>query len=191
MTDEYVRRANLGCGGQLAMGWTNIDRVDPRTPQSRVEPYPLFLRRDMRTESLPFADDEVGYAVCHHVLDLFLADDAIEFLKECHRVIRPTGVLRISVADTLGAIDAAERIDDEWFAPIGDHWANVQNALDHYLDLGGARKMFLTTTLVAHLLQGAGFVPYVVAYKHTLCSDVGIVDLDTRPNESIWLEGVA
>jgi ubiquinone/menaquinone biosynthesis C-methylase UbiE len=150
-----------------------------------------WLKHDLR-EPLPFDDGQLAFAVMHHVLDLFEPDDAYEVLVECRRVIRPGGTLRVSLADVERAIEAAETIDDAWFAPLGRQFASVQHALDNYLRLDGQRKMFLTRTLTAHLLQSAGFTPFVVAYRHTTADDdERILDLDTRPAESIWLEGRA
>jgi predicted SAM-dependent methyltransferase len=182
-------RANLGCGGQIVEGWVNIDRDFGSLMMDRARAE--WLKHDLR-EPLPFDDGQLAFAVMHHVLDLFEPDDAYEVLVECRRVIRPGGTLRVSLADVERAIEAAETIDDAWFAPLGRQFASVQHALDNYLRLDGQRKMFLTRTLTAHLLQSAGFTPFVVAYRHTTADDdERILDLDTRPEESIWLEGRA
>lgn len=173
-------RANFGCGGQVADGWTNIDKGCG----------PGIWCADLR-DKLPFDNGQLDYAVCHHVLDLFTADEAFAFLEECFRVISPGGTLRISVANMRGAIAAAETFDDGFFVGLGKDYATVQAALDEFVYLGGARKMFLTSTLVARLLQGAGFEAFVTSYGYTLSKHQEIVKLDTRKGESLWLEGVA
>jgi predicted SAM-dependent methyltransferase len=46
------------------------------------------------TEGLPFADVEFVFA--EHFIEHLPVDDAFEFLRECRRVLSPSGVLRLS-----------------------------------------------------------------------------------------------
>ena len=179
-----MMRANLGCGGQIVEGWINIDRAFP--PDATTGG--AF---DMR-QGLPFADNALDYACAHHVIDLMVPTELRAFLAECHRVIQPHGILRISLADMRGAIKAAEKQDWHWFDMLDrPEGTDGLDLLHEYLWLSGARKTFLTAPLVTMLLREAGFVPYIVAKDHTVYGDDSVCALDTRASESLFLEGVA
>jgi len=187
-----MMRANLGCGGQIVEGWINIDTAFPpdATTGGAFNPED-FMQVDMR-QGLPFGEHILDFAVAHHLLDLFTPTELRAFLAEAHRVIKPHGVLRISLADMRGAIMDAERERWEFFHML--HQPDDAYGLDllnEYLGLHGARKTFLTAKITCNVLKQAGFEPYIVAKDHTVYGDNEICALDTRGHESIFLEGVA
>ena len=80
---------NLGCGSHFHPSWTNVDLV-PRVEGVR--------RCDVRA-GLPFPA-QVFDAVYHaHVLEHLPRDGALPLLRECLRVLRPDGILRVVVPD--------------------------------------------------------------------------------------------
>jgi len=82
-------RANLGCGSQICPDWINIDLV--RTG-------PGVVAHDLSTGiPLPDASCEVVYH--SHVLEHLRRPDAQFFMRECFRVLKPGGILRVSVPD--------------------------------------------------------------------------------------------
>ncbi|HLZ34396.1 MAG TPA: methyltransferase domain-containing protein [Nitrospira sp.] len=82
-------RANLGCGNQICSGWINIDIV--RTG-------PGVMVHDLSTGiPLPDASCEVVYH--SHVLEHLKRPEAQFFMRECFRVLKPGGVLRVAVPD--------------------------------------------------------------------------------------------
>ena len=82
-------RANLGCGSQICQDWINIDLV--RTG-------PGVVAHDLSTGiPLPDASCEVVYH--SHVLEHLRRPDAQFFMRECFRVLKPGGILRVAVPD--------------------------------------------------------------------------------------------
>jgi SAM-dependent methyltransferase len=78
-------KVNLGCGDNKLEGWKNHDRdVDI-------------------TKRLPFADGSVDRILAEHVVEHVTYVEAIEFFRECRRVLRPDGVVRIAVPSVKGA----------------------------------------------------------------------------------------
>jgi len=72
-----MKRINLGCGGNILEGWENHDAdVDVTKP-------------------LPWFSDEVDYILAEHLTEHLSSGDAIRFLKECYRILKPGGVLRL------------------------------------------------------------------------------------------------
>lgn len=77
-------RLHIGSGPLALAGWTNID----------VAAYPgVDVVHDVR-EPWPFADVELIFAE-HFVEHLTLAE-GLQFLRECRRVLRDDGVVRLS-----------------------------------------------------------------------------------------------
>ena len=80
---------NLGCGVTFHPDWTNADLI-PAAPD--------ILRQDLE-KTLCFAGDTFEGVYHSHVLEHLPKAAAESFLKECFRVLRPGGVLRVVVPD--------------------------------------------------------------------------------------------
>lgn len=80
---------NLGCGVRHHQDWTNLDLV----PSHRD-----VLQHDLE-QPLPFPEASFEGVYHSHVLEHLPRAAAIRFLGECHRVLRPGGILRVVVPD--------------------------------------------------------------------------------------------
>jgi predicted SAM-dependent methyltransferase len=79
-----MTRLHLGCGTVILPGWLNVDS----------QPYPGVDRvLDVR-EGLPFEDVELIFS--EHFLEHLDLDDGLALLRECRRVLRDDGVLRLT-----------------------------------------------------------------------------------------------
>ncbi len=83
------RMLNLGCGNSHHPDWVNIDFI---AASSKV------IARDLR-KPLPLDEGSCDVVYASHVLEHFSRGEARAFLKECHLVLRPGGLLRIAVPD--------------------------------------------------------------------------------------------
>lgn len=80
---------NLGCGNCFHEGWINLDFV---SNNNNVTAYDLSL-------GIPFHDNEFDVVYHSHLLEHFSREQAAEFIKECYRVLKPNGILRVVVPD--------------------------------------------------------------------------------------------
>jgi predicted SAM-dependent methyltransferase len=80
---------NLGCGTQFSPQWTNVDFS--KTGDGVVVHNLL--------EGIPFGDNTFEVVYHSHVLEHFTKDDAIKYIAECYRVLKPNGIIRIAVPD--------------------------------------------------------------------------------------------
>jgi predicted SAM-dependent methyltransferase len=80
---------NLGCGYTYHIDWTNIDFV---STGEHVIAHNLL-------SGIPFKNETFEVIYHSHVLEHFLKDDAVNFLKECNRVLKPNGIIRIAIPD--------------------------------------------------------------------------------------------
>jgi predicted SAM-dependent methyltransferase len=83
-----VTRVHLGSGYEYKPGWLNVDLVGGRAD----------VVWDL-CRPLPFRSGTVDAIFHEHVLEHLSAREGFELLQECHRVLKPGGVLRIGVPD--------------------------------------------------------------------------------------------
>jgi predicted SAM-dependent methyltransferase len=79
-----VTRLHVGSGPQILEGWINIDNVQ----------YPGVDQVLDVTQGLPFAD--VSFVFAEHFIEHLAYPDALALLRECRRVLRDDGILRLS-----------------------------------------------------------------------------------------------
>lgn len=82
-------RVNLGCGSVYHPDWVNLDSI----PASA-----LVRRWDIR-KSLPFGAGQVDACYASHVLEHLSRSSAKDLLRECHRILRNGGIIRLVVPD--------------------------------------------------------------------------------------------
>lgn len=81
-----------GCGTVYKDGWINIDNNSDNNIQK------LDLKYDLR-KGIPFKDSSVDYIYNEHFLEHLTVKEGKVFLKECKRVLKKDGVLRIAMPD--------------------------------------------------------------------------------------------
>lgn len=80
---------NLGCGYRFHPAWTNVDFTSTG---------PNIIAHNL-TEGTHFANNSFEVIYHSHVLEHFSRSQALSFLQECYRILRPNGILRIAVPD--------------------------------------------------------------------------------------------
>ena len=84
-----MKLLNLGCGYRYHSDWTNINFT---STGDDIIAYNL-------TQGIPFPNDSFDVVYHSHVLEHFSKAQAEPFIKECYRVLRPQGILRVVVPD--------------------------------------------------------------------------------------------
>lgn len=100
---DPVKKLNFGCGYRYAKGWVNIDFHSEHPEVLKVN----LLGR------LPFEEGTFDVVYSSHVLEHFAPATAEALLKECHRVLKPGGILRTVLPDLETACREYVRILDE------------------------------------------------------------------------------
>lgn len=77
-------KLHLGCGPQILRGWVNVDNVE----------YPGVDRVLDVTRELPF--DDVSFVFAEHFIEHLAYADALSLMRECRRILRDDGLLRLS-----------------------------------------------------------------------------------------------
>lgn len=109
-------RLHIGCGPSVYPGWVNIDKSPSvllgRLPALRRLLFRLRLLTPEQARGFPpgvvFADvskripsdaDTVAFIYCSHMIEHLSRWQALDFVRECHRVLRPGGWLRLATPD--------------------------------------------------------------------------------------------
>jgi predicted SAM-dependent methyltransferase len=151
---EKPIRVHLGCGSRYVPHWINIDGK------------PFLIKKDMWLDlrsGLPFADAEVDQIYCSHVLEHLHLRETKKILRECRRVLRPGGTLRICVPSISVLIDAYQKTKTNFFSENihtvdGQHVPRSLGGQFSFLTLqDGAHKSLFDKDFLMEILQDTGF----------------------------------
>jgi predicted SAM-dependent methyltransferase len=79
-----MTKLHLGCGPQILQGWLNVDNVK----------YPGVDKVLDVTKGLPFKD--ASFVFAEHFIEHLAYTDALALMRECRRILRDDGILRLS-----------------------------------------------------------------------------------------------
>jgi predicted SAM-dependent methyltransferase len=96
-----VERLHVGCGGIWVPGWLNMDRFPVG-----LQPYGALRRREGAlvlsfdaSGELPLHEGRLWHVYGSHFIEHLSFAEALAFLAECHRALRPGGLIRLTCPD--------------------------------------------------------------------------------------------
>jgi predicted SAM-dependent methyltransferase len=165
-TADTLLRLNLGSGNVPKEAWINVDLFGPVAD----------LRLDLR-RPLPFADNSASYIYSEHFFEHLdypnvtrsmgwdLEGDgpseALQFLRECKRVLAPGGILDVVVPDTEGMIgvyvarhSVTESVGPWW----GPTWCDTgMHRVNYLFRQGRQHKYAYDEETLSRVLESVGF----------------------------------
>lgn len=204
--DGSVIKANLGCGLAVAPGWINVDgslnalvavlpnwvhplayRMTGAKHYYSEDKY-LRLLREYRfvhhdlAYSLPFADSTVDFLYSSHFLEHLFRKDALRLLNESFRVLKPGGVLRISIPDLEYAISLYGKGEKDRMLAA---YFFVDDDDSYY----ARHKYMYDYSMLSEILSKIGFKDVKrCSFQQGDVPD--LLELDNREEESLFVEAV-
>ncbi len=192
-------KINIGSGLSGAPGWYNIDnsptillsRIPLGRRLLRTPDWPKDVHRHDVKKGLPFADQSASYIYSSHTFEHFTWVESLRVAKECLRVLRPGGVLRIVVPDL--RLIVREYLEDS--NPLASRRFLDRLALSHtfhdWVHPGANHSQLFDERSLTHLLQQAGFPHSEVSrFMESRIPDIARIELTERKSESLYVEGV-
>jgi predicted SAM-dependent methyltransferase len=163
-------RVHLGCGDHRLEGWINVDLA----PSGAVDAVVDCAGR------LPFADRALAFLHCEDLLEHVEHEKGIAMLRECFRVLRPGGVLRILTPD-LGALVQKVYLER---GPLHLAWCAAQLAADGpcqslnmHLRMNGGHRFVYDEPELRRTLEEIGFRVAGVAWNRSEHPELRYLDL--------------
>jgi predicted SAM-dependent methyltransferase len=166
---------NVGCGDLAREGWINLDAGasnEGRYYYNAVNP-------------LPFANDSIDHMHAEHFLEHLEYFDACQFIRECSRVLKLGGSLRIIVPNLERYITAYYLNESDFFANLVDLGKSstplTTRALvcNQMFRMGGAHKFAWDFETLSKALKEGGF-------RSVELSGKGAVDLRYQIDGQDW-----
>jgi predicted SAM-dependent methyltransferase len=172
----------LGCGYRPKQDWINVDHA--RGPEVQVV-WDLC-------QGLPFPDESCQAIFSEHLIEHIPKEAAANLLHECHRVLQPGGVLRISTPDAELFLRAYA--GDRNFLAHPGFSKSIDAPIDRVNDMmreDGQHLWSYDEELLTLMFQRAGFSKIIrQRFGMSAHPRMNNIDFDKREFESLYVEGI-
>jgi predicted SAM-dependent methyltransferase len=177
VASNNVRKLHIGCGQNVLAGWLNSDYYP-------ADPNVIHLDATM---NFPFDGDTFEYVFSEHMIEHISYPQGLAMLKECCRILKRNGRLRISTPDLKFLInlysDQKSELQKSYIKWASDTF--IQNT--EYTDTmvinnfvrGWGHLFIYDEKTLRHSLELSGFAD-IVAYKINESDDTNLVDLENE-----------
>lgn len=135
---------HIGCGRNYLPGFINIDG----NFQRKVD-YLLDVR-----VGLPFPTGRIDFIYSCHMLEHVHITDAINILKDWHRVLKPSGYIRLTLPDFKYAIQVASKVHQAKFPRV---FNSPNGQAINFLFCDGQHKYAYSADVIEELALKIGF----------------------------------
>jgi SAM-dependent methyltransferase len=210
-----LNRANIGCGNTPTEGWWNFDNslsirlARPKLIMSLLNFVRLASDKSARlagmareknirwanaVEQIPLPAASLDVVYSSHVIEHLTNSEALRFLGEIRRVLRPGGVIRLAVPDLRRRIEKyrADGDADTFMESLSMREYSVRtlsSRLRLFILADRAHRWMYDSRSLARLVERSGFTgAREMAPGQTIIPDPGPLTLNERENDSIYVE---
>lgn len=97
--DKYKTNLNIGAGDYVIDNFISLDFYNEKYYSDKKHFDKNRISYDMRNDDIPYKNQTVDNIYCSHVIEHVEEEFADYFFKECKRILKTKGVLRIVVPD--------------------------------------------------------------------------------------------
>lgn len=161
-------KLHLGCGSNVLPGWANLDLEGPSP----------VIQWDL-TQPIPAASDSFDYVYSEHFIEHIGLDEARALVRECQRLLKPGGTLRLSTPNL-------EKLVDEYRSGRLSEWDDMRwkpqtscQLLNEGMRLWGHQFVYDLPELLA-LLRASGF-SHIERMEWRKSTHDALRNIETRP----------
>lgn len=163
-------RVHLGCGEHRIEGWINVDVVPTGAQDALAD-----LRRP-----LPFRDDSIELIHSEDLIEHLDLADGMSLLKECFRILKPGGILRLLTPDAAAIVRRVYLEPEErhlrWCARELGATQPVE-ALNMHFRMNGEHRFLYDYDYLRRVLSDTGFTARQVAWNESQHPELRYLDL--------------
>lgn len=168
-----MKLLNVGCGAvRPGEPWTNLDNLWEQlqlgTPERvNLDSEPNYINHPLLEQGdMPFNNDTFDGILCSHVIEHFDCHQAVRILSDCRRILKPGGVLVVSVPDAeyflrVHAIDTPDSAVELFGEPICPDEPWHKSFFDYALFYNQHKQILSNHSLKCILLR-SGFIEFNV-----------------------------
>lgn len=163
-------KLNLGCGPHVMNGWINYDSGYPEDKR--------IINCNLILGNLPHADKSTDFIFSEHFIEHAPKDKMIYLFRECYRVLKQGGVMRVSTPNLSYLISnySSRRL---WQIPGVWEPKTLCDMVNEGMRLWGHEYIWDTAELHG-ALKGAGF-EMVLPMKYRISEYAELRNLEVRP----------
>ncbi len=135
LANHPQKKLKFGSSKNILKGWLNTE----------ILPFPGTVYLDLLKKS-PFESDIFDYIYTEHVISIFEYDQALRWMKECRRILKPGGKIRISTSDLQFLIDLYRK----------DKTEVQKNYIRFAIDSFSKIKIYEDTVVINNFVRGWG-----------------------------------
>ena len=127
LNKHHVAMLQIGCGHHRLPNWLNVDISYDRCAEGAV-----YMDAG---EPFPIPDASIDYVFSEHLFEHLTFPQAENMLKECHRVLKPRGIMRIATPNLQFLVDLYQNPEKtinkryiEWSANGGGGGLKIPNS---------------------------------------------------------------
>ena len=184
LTSHPVRKLQLGAGHNTLPGWLNTDIYSASQE---------LVILDV-TEPFPFPDHTLDYILSEHHIEHLTYPEGMSMLKECYRVLKPGGKIRIATPDLAVLLDLyttknknntqknyIKVMVDNFISEIGIYHETfvINNAFQNW-----GHKFLYDQPTLEQLMSEVGFVQ-LTHHQPGESDDVNLHGVEGRANSNI------
>ena len=170
-------KLHVGCGTLYKDGWVNIDN----NSDNNIEK--LDVNHDL-SKGLPFEDEQVDFIYHEHFIEHLSYEDGLLFFKECFRVLKFGGVMRIACPDLDQLLQTYLQDnwrEQEWVTKYNCQWIESKGQMLNICMSFWGHKFIYNKQDIQRRLHQAGFnLDDITFTKFGESSYPELCGLDTR-----------
>jgi predicted SAM-dependent methyltransferase len=188
---------NIGCGTSVVDGWYNIDnsptiwlsRIPLLRSLFRVPAWPKNVHRHDVLKGLPFGDEAVNCIYSSHTFEHFTYAQSLFLTKECLRVLKPNGALRIVVPDLKQIVQDYLSDPDSMASHRFIERLSLSHTWQDLLHRGAHHQQMFDGRSLLGMLGEAGFEnAQLSSFSESRITNLAGLELAQRRHESIYVE---